>query len=217
MFYDFNGYNKILFTLINKATNIPLLPSFLKKISFLFNISNFAVYYFLSLSLIVYYLNKSQKLNIPIFNLLYSFYIRIGICYAFTGIIYTILKFSMNFPRPFCSLNSDEFISILNLSNERCLSSFPSAHIALAIMLAYYLWPFAKLKSKIFLFLTIVIVATSRITLAMHYPSDLLYSTFIIFIIIFMSEKIYLAFQNNLIDYVRRFIIPYVITNAKSD
>ena len=197
--YDFFGLNKVIFIFINEITNVGLLPNILKIISQIFFIGNFAVYYFIICLYCYFKLKKlpNPKIKfIPIYNNL----IKAGICYALFGFIYAALKFGINLPRPFCSLSSSEFTTILDITNERCLSSFPSAHTGLAIIIAYYLWPYLQHYQKIIMSSLIIAVAISRITLAMHYPADILYSTFIACILIFISNRLVNSLQNKILQ-----------------
>jgi len=92
-----------------------------------------------------------------------------------------------------------EFTTILDVTKERCLSSFPSAHTGLAILIAYYLWPYLTKYQKAIVLSLIVVVSISRITLAMHYPADIIYSILIAYLIIFFSNK--------LVDYMQTIIV----------
>jgi len=202
--YDWFGYNKIIFIVINKFTNnVIFLPNFLKYLSVLFNISNFTIYYFIAVGVCYIYL-KNQSLNgrKEAFANIYNYLVRIGISYAVIGLSYALFKFTVNLSRPFCSLSPAEFITIANISKERCLSSFPSAHTALSVLIAYYAWPFIALRTQALLILNILLIMVSRITLAMHYPADLIYSLILVITLIGLAEKIYILFKNNIIAWI---------------
>jgi membrane-associated phospholipid phosphatase len=207
--YDFFGFNKIIFVFINKITNFGAIPNIVKIVSQLFFIGNFAVYYFI-ICLFCYF--KLKKLPSPEINFwpIYNNLVKAGTCYALFGFIYAFLKFAINLPRPFCSLSSTEFITIIDTTNERCLSSFPSAHTGLAIIIAYYLYPHLKKYQQILIFLLIPAVAISRITLAMHYPADIIYSAIISAIIILLSNKIVDLSQNQIVQPVGYFILKKI-------
>lgn len=212
IFYDFFGLNKAIFTYINHATNISILPNILATISNIFFIENFAVYYF-ALCLYCYYRLKSDQHKVKKeslhsqksqpdarFIITYNKLVTIGTCYALLGFTYAAFKFGINMPRPFCSLTTSEFVTILDTSKERCLSSFPSAHVGLAIIIAYYLWPYLKNYQKTLATFLIILVGVSRITLAMHYPADIIYSIIIAFILIFFTSKTVNILQIKVID-----------------
>lgn len=202
IFYDLAGYNKTIFLKLNHITNHSGFPYFLKYISSIFNIENFALVY---LVLCIYQYIKLKNIDPRMlkqaFHAKYNILVHAGICYALFGFTYAFLKFYINIPRPFCSLPDERFFTIIDTSTERCLSGFPSAHTGLAIMSAYLLWSYFNSTIKITAIIIITITALSRITLAMHYPTDILYSIFIAFFVILISNITFFALQNNLIKY----------------
>ncbi len=207
--YNFFGLNKTAFIFINELTNFGLIPNTLKLISQFFFIGNFSVYYFIICLYCYFKLKKlpNPKIKfIPIYNNL----VKAGTCYALFGFTYAALKFGINLPRPFCSLSSTEFTTILNITNERCLSSFPSAHTGLAIIITYYLWPHLKKYQQTIMCLLIPTVAISRITLAMHYPADLLYGAIIAGILIFLSNRLVDSLQNKIIQPTGNFVFRMI-------
>lgn len=207
--YDFFGLNKIIFIFINKLTNFGIIPNILKIVSQLFFIGNFAVYYFIICLFCYFKLKKLPDQEIK-FTPIYNNLVKAGTCYALFGFTYAALKFSINLPRPFCSLSSTEFSTIVDIANERCLSSFPSAHTGLSIIIAYYLWPHLKKYQQIIMLLLIPTVAVSRITLAMHYPADIIYSAIIAGILIFSSNKLVYSLQNQVVQPIGNFIFRRV-------
>ena len=196
--YNFFGINKEIFIFVNKITNVGIIPTLLKISSQFFFIGNFAAYYLIICLYCYFKLKKRSNPKIefvPIYNQL----VKAGTCYSLFGFAYAALKFGINLPRPFCSLTPSEFTTILDVTKERCLSSFPSAHTGLAILIAYYLWPYLTKYQKAIVLSLIVVVSISRITLAMHYPADIIYSILIASLIIFFSNK--------LLDYMQIIIV----------
>jgi len=196
--YNFFGINKEIFILVNKMTNVGIIPTLLKISSQFFFIGNFAAYYLIICLYCYFKLKKRSNPKIefvPIYNQL----VKAGTCYSLFGFAYAALKFGINLPRPFCSLTPSEFTTILDVTKERCLSSFPSAHTGLAILIAYYLWPYLTKYQKAIVLSLIVVVSISIITLAMHYPADIIYSILIAYLIIFFSNK--------LVDYMQNIIV----------
>ena len=196
--YNFFGINKEIFILVNKITNVGIIPTLLKISSQFFFIGNFASYYLIICLYCYFKLKKRSNPKIefvPIYNQL----VKAGTCYSLFGFAYAALKFGINLPRPFCSLTPSEFTTILDVTKERCLSSFPSAHTGLTILIAYYLWPYLTKYQKAIVLSLIVVVSISRITLAMHYPADIIYSILIASLIIFFSNK--------LVDYMQNIIV----------
>ncbi|MDG1436692.1 MAG: phosphatase PAP2 family protein [Rickettsiaceae bacterium] len=189
IFYNPFGCNTDLFVLLNNYLNIGVLPNILQLISSVFFISNFAMGYCVACA---YFYYKAKKSDNPAlyFEQIYYEMIRIGICYALFGLVFAALKFSINLPRPFCSLPPHLFTTIADTSLERCLSSFPSAHTGLSLLVAYCFWPYINKPLKILTYFTVLAVALSRIALAMHYPSDIIYSAIITIFIIAAANYI---------------------------
>lgn len=212
-FYNLAGLNSQIFLTINHATNTSILPRVLQLISWPFGIDKFAICYAV---LAAYFFFKLKKLDLysqekefwPLFNKMMT----IGITYTVFGFIYAALKFSINLPRPFCSLPADSFHTIINTANERCLSSFPSAHTGLAVIITYFLWSYLRTSGKLTAIAVIALVGISRMTLAMHYPADIIYSFFIAFLIIMIGHIIYRIFENNIIKWVGGIILKFIMS-----
>ncbi len=193
------GLNKSLFISINKLTNVSYLPDILKIISDVFFIANFAVFYFIACLLFYFRTRRVTTDKQSFFMTGYFELTRIGICYSLFGLTFAALKFSINLSRPFCSLARADFITIANTDLERCLSSFPSAHTGLSVLVAYCLWPYMNTFLKYISYLIILAVAVSRITLAMHYPADIIYSAIVTILIIFAGNFVFKILKNKVI------------------
>lgn len=209
LLYNFNGLNQLIFHIINKYTNITLLPKILQIISWLFNIENFAVYYVTYVAYITFQLKREKRyINIKSnYWFYYNYLFRTGITYTVFGLTYAFLKFSINLSRPFCSL--DHYLTIKNITLERCLSSFPSSHVGIAIIIAYSLWPFICNTIKKMFILMIILVAISRITLAMHYPSDVIYSGIITNLVIWLGNFITIKLKK-ISDIIGNFLYNFI-------
>lgn len=203
--------NKDLFILINSSTNISILPYLLQIISGIFKIWNFAFVYVIA-SIYLAFKMRKENFSKDDFDKIFNEMFHIGTIYAFFGLAYAAIKFSVNMPRPFCSLTTSQFITIADISDERCLSSFPSAHTSLAILVTYFAWTHLKITGKFFMILITLCVATSRITLAMHYPADIIYSAAISFIIIFAGKFFCKILQCKLLAYIKDYIYKMLIT-----
>lgn len=134
----------------------------------------------------------------------------VGITYACFGFVYAGLKFSVNLPRPFCSLPPDSFKTITNTEVERCLSSFPSAHTGLAVIITYFLWPYLRNSGKIIAIMVVTLVGISRMTLAMHYPADIIYSLFVAFIVIVIGKIVYKLFERNIVRSIGKIMLNLI-------
>ncbi|ABV74025.1 hypothetical protein A1E_05570 [Rickettsia canadensis str. McKiel] len=207
VFYNFCGLNQEIFLFLNKMTNIGFIPYCLKIISFCFNIANFALIYILYCIYLYIQLKKikndNERQNKFWDN--YNKLVEVGIIYTIFSLVFTTLKFSVNLPRPYCSLLIDSFITVINTANERCFSSFPSSHAALSILITYFAWNYIKLRLKILMICVIILVSLSRISLAMHYPSDIIYGITIAFITILIGKLIYRIFANNVIKKIGQY------------
>lgn len=220
LLYNFLGENKKLFILINKYTNISFIAKVMDCITSFFSIYAFVLYYVVIFILAYYKIikryrqNQDKKALYECSKSIYHSALNIGIIYIFFIVVYTILKFSVNLPRPFCSMAQDEFISIINSENIRCLSSFPSAHTAVSVLIVYCIWHYfpKKYLIKYMSICLIIIVGVSRITLAMHYPADIIYSVPIMFVLIFIGNIFYKILQDNkLSKYIHSFIYNNIL------
>ena len=198
--YDIGGINTEAFVAINKLTNVSIVPYLLQMISLPFCIQCFAIYYF---TLFILMCAKYKSISQERFDRYFESFAKSGITYALFGFSYAFLKFSINMPRPFCSLQISQFKTIADTTHERCLSSFPSAHTGLSIMIAYFLWPYLNNTLRAVAIIVVFLVCASRIALAMHYPSDILYSAVIIWGVIYFGLILYKAFQKNLISWFK--------------
>ncbi len=203
-FYDWYGYNKEIFLSINHSFSDLSIQYFFKFISQIFNISSFAICY-IFLVILVIFCSKKNRFSEERFLNFYNYFVKIGICYGFIGLSYALMKFTINMPRPYCSLLEGSFVTILDFSGERCLSSFPSAHTAIVILTSYALWPFVRLPVKLGLICLSLLVMLSRIILAMHYPADILYSIIIVMMIIYLGGLFYKLLERSIIEYVGKF------------
>ncbi len=198
--YDFYGYNESWFAYLNKLCSHDLLQTIFYNLSKIFDIEHFAIYYLIAASF--GFFMKPEA-----FSKYYDFMVRLGIGYACFGLLYALLKFTMNMPRPFCS--GIEFITIMDIAKERCWSSFPSSHTGLAMLLTLYLWPYIGIFTRLLFVLLISLVGISRIALAMHYPADIFYSLFIALLVYIIATAVYRLFQHNLIALVKGWLVKF--------
>ena len=192
IFYDFGNLNTQAFIYLNKLTNYGCFPQLFKMLSTVFYYKFFLIYFLIACLICVYKVRQTEK---PLKTRKIYQYIDelfcIAICYCLFTTIYGLLKHTVNLPRPYCSLPTDQFQTILQVSYERCLSSFPSAHIALSVIIMYYLWSHLNKLFKSLSVICIIMVALSRIALAMHYPADIIYGIIICCIMIFITNFIH--------------------------
>ena len=185
--YDWLGLNKAIFTSVNYITNLGALPYFFIIISKPFELVAFISYYIIILLYTLLKLKRGEYKYIQylkIFNEL----IKIGSMYACIGLFYAFLKYTIDMPRPYCATTN--FLSINNFEHTRCLSSFPSAQTAMAVFMYYVSFGYLNKTCKILGCLIIFLVGVSRISLAMHFPADIVYSLLIALLICKCVEKI---------------------------
>lgn len=198
-FYDWLGLNQKLFTYLNNIANLSLAPYYLNILSKFFDIFVFFLY-FTSILIYKIYDLRGNSFDYQKYMTGFKKLMQIGLMYACIGIFYALMKYGINLPRPYCSM--DHFSSISDFAGVRCLSSFPSAHTAMAFMISYLLFPYLNASGKIIACFGIMLVGLSRIALAMHYPADIIYSIAISYIICKSVDKILAikSLQNKIIS-----------------
>lgn len=180
--YDWLGYNQQIFSTVNLWLNNHQIDGILQNIATPFFVGYFAIIYCSLSALTLCTIRKHGSEDL--FNESYDKLLHIGCSYALFGFVYAGLKFGINLPRPYCSLQAHQFFSSIALDNERCLSSFPSAHTGMAVFMTYFLWPYASKFLRIIMGVIIILVASSRIASAMHYPADIIYGALLAIIVI---------------------------------
>ncbi|AVP87268.1 hypothetical protein phytr_3140 [Candidatus Phycorickettsia trachydisci] len=205
--YDWLGLNEYLFTLLNSSLNHGLLSYFFYLISILFKEFVFLIYY---AAFVVYQVNNLSAQTYEKYNKVFNKAVEIGSIYSSVMVFYTLIKYTVNFPRPYCSMSN--FISINNFAHERCLSSFPSAHTAMAIIVCWWVWPYVNRLGRILLIALVILVGLSRIALAMHYPADIIWSVVISLGICHIAPKISSLgiIQDKILQPIKKFIWQFV-------
>ncbi|MGC0372320.1 MAG: hypothetical protein DGJ47_001032 [Rickettsiaceae bacterium] len=216
IFYDWNGMNSNLFTYINQLLHKAQLSKILIYISPIASIEFFAATYFIVCGYL-YYIILSTNKDYKYFQTTAYKMIPVGICYTIFGLTFAALKFGVNLPRPYCSIDPNLLPNIADTSGERCLSSFPSAHTGMALIITYYSWKYLSSFAKLIIVWFVPIIALSRIFLAMHYPADLLYSFLLTLVIIYVSNKVYYKIKSIAIDPILIFIFKILFTNRRQN
>ncbi len=206
--------NKHTFIFFNYFAQTPIISNLSLALDKIFFITNFSILY-VFLCVYSYFKIKKTENKPLLFNTYYKKLVHIGTCYAFFGLTFAALKFSINLERPFCSLASNEFFTIINTKNERCLSSFPSAHAGIAILYSYFLWPYIGKLNRFLCIITVILVAISRMFLAMHYPSDIIFSGFFTILIMFLSNYTFCKLEKSIISPIGRWIFYLLFDKNK--
>ncbi|MEY3196640.1 MAG: hypothetical protein RLZZ59_6 [Pseudomonadota bacterium] len=204
IFYNFAGYNQKIFLWINSWAINDDISYAAKIISKFFDIEMFALYYcFAAIYLMVRLKFIENSKRYDAYCKKYDFMVRLGIAYALFGFVYAILKFTINMPRPFCSLSHDQFITILDVTQERCLSSFPSSHAGLVFLITLSFWREVDKFQKLLLCSLVILVSFSRVLLAMHYPADILYGLIVAYCVYLLAYFVFFILKDNLLSCVK--------------
>ncbi|MCP5369181.1 MAG: phosphatase PAP2 family protein [Rickettsiaceae bacterium] len=210
--YNLADWNKTIFVFVNNFVNNNTgdFPYVLKIISHLFSIYSFAIIYILICLIYCYNLLK-EKYNFEQFHTSINLLLNIGTCYTVLVLTFTIIKFTANMPRPYCSLEQSLFYTILDTTKERCLSSFPSAHTGIALISMYYFPVNFKWQYRISFYLLALLAILSRITLAMHYPADIIYTIILTSLIIKITQIVFNKIKNSYLIFINKFIFDRFI------
>lgn len=99
----------------------------------------------------------------------YAIYFAVTIIIAI--LMTTLIKHSVQRPRPFVEQNLSWMLSVVRLSDHYL--SFPSGHTTAMTVVATTYWLYYR-KHAVLCVLAVIIMAWSRIYLSMHYPLDTL-------------------------------------------
>jgi membrane-associated phospholipid phosphatase len=198
-FYDWLGYNQIIFNKISMSFNDDL--SF--KISGLLSYyvgNDHKLYYHIIIiyvSLFIYTLYQYDKNNKNLRIQLFQIVFVMVFSYIISNFVINSLKDYFSYLRPYCNeqIKIPNIIkSIYSLSLKECNKSFPSGHTNYTTVMILSLWPIMNYQFKSLGLILILAVGTSRIILARHYPADVLAGYLIgnstVFLISFIFIKI---------------------------
>ena len=188
IFYDFFGYNAKLFFHIHNNMNGEVVQTVLFNLSNLFYFYNFIFYFGI---FIIYSLLQIKKDGSKKIDHYWKIILRLGIIYSTFIFVFTFLKYTINMTRPLCLYEPYMINSIIHISEVRCLSSFPSAHAGMVLFCTYCIWKYLDKIQKIIMIATISLVGIARMSVAMHFPSDILYGYLISILVIIIGNLIY--------------------------
>jgi membrane-associated phospholipid phosphatase len=205
LFYDFFGYNSKLFFYINEWMSGDISQTILSNISNLFYYYNFLIYFGIAIIYAISQIKKDQNKFEPYFQVL----LRVGVIYCCFIFIFTMLKYSVNMPRPLCSFAPETFHSIIAPDSVRCLSSFPSAHSGFVLLMAYLILHYIALDfmQKFVVISLVIFTGIARISMAMHFPADIVYGYLIGVLVIIIGDFIYKKLPSEIIDFFRRIFV----------
>ncbi len=188
MFERIQQFNIHSFLIMNEILNYSIVPYIFAIVSFLFEAKVFCLIYLtFTIWKNLYKFDQNTKKNFTAnINI-----IKFAQCYFFLILVFYSIKKFTKIARPFCSLNN--FYSISNnLDFSDCYNSFPSAHMGIAFLFCLQCWRYAQnIQTKFFLIIMLIIVACSRISLAMHFPLDLISSIPIVILLKYISDIVF--------------------------
>lgn len=159
--------------------------------------------------MIIYIKTRSINQSL-IYQKIFAQYFVLYITHCLIVFVFATIKFSLDLPRPYCSV--DHYISVMDFRFERCLSSFPSAHTAFAMsLLLHTIYYCDKLLITVGMFIILCCVAISRVSLAMHYPADILYSLVLSLTLFYTSRYLYEKNKNGAVALIEKFIGKYFL------
>lgn len=162
-FYDWGGLNQTLFHLINSTT--PEVPSPLVQFLTLAGSYWTAPVVMIGLWLCGVYAGDARR-ALAFRNAL----VRFAIAFAVALAAASLLKISLDFPRP--AVVFGDTIRVIGQAESRY--SLPSGHATFSALVASSLWPLFSARMRWALIMLPILVGWSRIATGMHFPADVL-------------------------------------------
>jgi membrane-associated phospholipid phosphatase len=188
VFYDFFGYNAKLFFHIHNNTNGEVVQTVLSNLSNLFYFYNFVIYFVI---FVIYALFQIKQKGAKKIDLYWKVILKLGLIYSVFIFTFTLLKHTINMIRPLCTYEPWVINSIIHISEVRCLSSFPSAHSGMALFCAYCIWNYLDKTQKAVILSIVLLTGIARISMAMHFPADIIYGYLISILVIIIGNLMY--------------------------
>ncbi len=158
IFYDWFGFNRVLFGWIN-GVHGPYLDRIMTVLTEASSHRNFPVY--VAAALLTAYLRPQL---IPVRNVA----VFAG-AYVLSTLAVPAIKNALLFPRPLAALGSSAVVTVVPAPD---MGSFPSGHTAFAFLLAASLAPGTAPLLRIGLWVFAGLVVLSRISVGAHFPAD---------------------------------------------
>jgi undecaprenyl-diphosphatase len=160
-FYDWFGFNKSLFLLINQI-HAPLLDQAMLLATWLGHPALYPFYIAAALLLTWRQPSMLPQKNVVVFALSYA---------ITSALVVPIIKTVLDLPRPLTVLGEQ---SVIVLGNPEMQHSFPSGHAAFAVLMTASLAPGISLGGRLALVIFALLVCLSRISVGAHFPADVL-------------------------------------------
>jgi membrane-associated phospholipid phosphatase len=196
LFYNWYGVNQLLLKQIIKLYDLPYSLELSYFLDNIFHFLSFPVYFSLIiLGFLIYWRNsliKNKNGSASKFQAQFDLLAEIVLNYTIFVIVFTSLKHSVNLPRPICEQPGLLDQLPIDINKVRCLSSFPSAHSGLAVLIFMHLVK-NKAPPVINFSMLILTITTclSRVMLLMHYPADVVFGCLISAVVFILSNKLY--------------------------
>lgn len=179
LFYDWYGYNEIIFKAINGFQGGDTYETFVILLTQLAD-SKTAPYYFgaiVALVLVNYIIKKILvKRDAGDFMARWiAVLIVLAASLAVDNFVVHAIKDFMEYPRPYVVLGSEAHVmQYRGAHNTDDYASFPSGHVSLVTVFVIAMWPAINVPLRILGVLLIPLMGCSRMALGMHFPADVL-------------------------------------------
>ena len=161
----------------------------------------------------VYKVNTDPNITSKKIYLIEKYHLMAKIGLQLTSFVILILgcKYAFSMPRPICTYPINELTITINPEAYSCLSSLPSGHTSLAAVITYLIITHSAHPAKYISLLIPIIVGITRITLALHYPADIIFALLSLIPIILIGNLLYILLKNNLILLFQNLSTKYLI------
>lgn len=189
--YHLDGYNKKALLFFHHLTDEPVFFNIMKLSSayignYLWAPVTIPIIILIALSTLK---KKSKDKTSICINMIQAFIVMF-ISLFIAGILVKVLKSYSEMPRPYCSLDASLIRDFVVHKTAKCFRSFPSGHTAYTAAIVFSLWPIMSSLTKYIASIVLVLVCISRLSMAMHYPADVIGSLILTTIIVFTVRKL---------------------------
>lgn len=178
--YDWFGYNRILFDLLNNAIDNIVALKILKFITdYIGHYMMFPIHICL-LMLVVYTITHSKNRNIEKELIYIKSIIVLLATLMLLMTVGQLTKIYFSFVRPYCSPDITLNPTVKSIMNgdyhmDKCFRSLPSGHTMYVTAFVLSMWPSLSKTLKKIGIVTIIAVGFTRVTLGAHFPADVVY------------------------------------------
>lgn len=195
IFYDWFGYNELLFHKIhNSLANISILKALTFLSDYVGEKDLFPVHFLLILILMHIYISyKGYRRNIEV-QIKFMKIVFIMLFSTITGaILVYAAKHMYGFTRPYCLDNfhvNGVVDSIAPHDLKKCYESLPSGHSWYIATMVLSMWTIMNTKTKTAGVALVLLIGTTRIALGKHFPADVFYGYIIAIITVLFAHML---------------------------